>query len=220
MSKVILNHMTVKTSSKSVGNATSKRAVKPYHHGDLRTSLIAAAREALETIAPEDISFKGLAVHLGVTQPAPYRHFADREALLMAVAIEGFREFCAEIAPRQELSAREDFVWGCDAYMRFARKNRGLYRLMFASRLLKRSDGTELSKVAGESFTILLDRVQRGSGAAGTELNAVWVWSTLHGLAMLDAEDISAGPLSSRLTSKQVIRQMVDLLMYKRKPTA
>jgi hypothetical protein len=73
-----------------------------------------------------------------------------------------------------------------------------------------------LSKAAGESFTILLETVRRCCGASGAELNALWVWSTLHGLAMLDAEEITAGPLSSPRTSEQVIRQMVDVLMRKK----
>ena len=208
--------MVAKATIKRKRNAAPGRGIKPYHHGDLQAALIVAARQALETTAPEEISLKALAVQLGVTQPAPYRHFADREALLLDVAIEGFQELCAELAPQQELSAREDFTWGCDAYMSFARKNRGLYRLMFASRLLKRADGTELTQIAGQSFTILVERVRRCAGRASAELNAVWVWSTLHGLAMLDAEEITAGPLSSPLTSKQVIRQMVSSLMQKR----
>ena len=212
--------MVIRTMRKRVRIANPGRAIKPYHHGDLRAALIVAAREALETIAPEDISLKALAVQLGVTQPAPYRHFAGREALLSAVAIDGFQQLCAQLAPQEDLSAHEDFLGGCDAYMNFARKNRGLYRLMFASRLLKRSEGTELTEVAGTSFTILLDRVRRCCGIGGAELNAVWVWSTLHGLAMLDAEEITAGPLSSPLTSKQVIRQMVDSLTHQKGPIA
>ncbi|MBV9511686.1 MAG: helix-turn-helix transcriptional regulator, partial [Caulobacteraceae bacterium] len=73
--------------------APSVKAVDAYHHGDLRSALIAAAREALETAAPETVSLKALAARLGVSQPAPYRHFESREALLAAVAADGFERF-------------------------------------------------------------------------------------------------------------------------------
>src|SRR6201981_1076574 len=64
-----------------------------YHHGDLREALIQAALNEAEQGGPEAISIKALAKTLGVSQPAPYRHFADREALLVAVTAEAFRQF-------------------------------------------------------------------------------------------------------------------------------
>src|SRR4051812_50108449 len=66
----------------------SQLARKPentYHHGDLRDALIKAALREAEQGGTEAISIKALAKQLGVSQPAPYRHFADREALLAAV---------------------------------------------------------------------------------------------------------------------------------------
>ena len=200
---------------KTARTAGAKGATRAYHHGDLRASLIAAAREALETTAHEDISLKGLASHLGVSQPAPYRHFADRGALLRAVATQGFQEFCAKLEPASGLSARRDFTRACEAYLSFAQSNRGLYRLMFASRLLKDSEGSELSKVADDAFILLLQRVRRCIGAEDALVNAVWIWSTLHGLAMLDAEQITSGPLAGNLTSGQVIRHMLKSMMRK-----
>src|SRR5215468_8751049 len=66
-----------------------------YHHGDLREALVQAALREAEQGGPEAISIKALAKELGVSQPAPYRHFADREALLAAVTAEAFRQFTA-----------------------------------------------------------------------------------------------------------------------------
>ena len=74
----------------------SQLARKPentYHHGDLRDALIKAALREAEQGGAEAISIKALAKQLGVSQPAPYRHFADREALLEAVTAEAFRQF-------------------------------------------------------------------------------------------------------------------------------
>src|ERR1044072_1136538 len=74
----------------------SQLARKPentYHHGDLRDALIKAALREAEQGGTEAISIKALAKQLGVSQPAPYRHFADREALLAAVTAEAFQQF-------------------------------------------------------------------------------------------------------------------------------
>ena len=70
-----------------------RKPFKTYHHGDLREALIQAALREVELGGPEAISIKALAKQLGVSQPAPYRHFADREALLEAVTAEAFRQF-------------------------------------------------------------------------------------------------------------------------------
>ena len=215
MNTPIINHESPLLLSKTAHTRRVKGGARSYHHGDLRASLITAAREALETTAHEDISLKQLASHLGVSQPAPYRHFADREDLLRAVATQGFQEFCAELAPASGISARRDFTKACDEYLSFAQRNRGLYRLMFASRLSRDSAGTELSKVGNDAFSLLLHRVRRCIGAEGAQVNAVWIWSTLHGLAMLDAEQITSGPLAGHLTSGQVIRHMLKSMMRK-----
>src|SRR5213592_4334026 len=76
----------------------SQLARKPentYHHGDLRDALIKVALREAEQGGTEAISIKALAKELGVSQPAPYRHFADRDALLQAVTAEAFRQFNA-----------------------------------------------------------------------------------------------------------------------------
>jgi AcrR family transcriptional regulator len=56
----------------------ARKPLNAYHHGDLREALIRAALQDAEQGGPEAISIKALAKKLGVSQPAPYRHFADR----------------------------------------------------------------------------------------------------------------------------------------------
>ena len=139
-------------------NITAIKAVKPakaYHHGDLREALMAAAREALETPAPETITLKSLAVRLGVSQPAPYRHFDSREALLTAVAAEGFVRFAAALTDAKSELADQPFERACLAYLEFGRVNRGLYRLMFASNLLRTAGDGALTRAAAQSFEFL-----------------------------------------------------------------
>ena len=73
----------------------ARKAQNAYHHGDLRDALVQAALHEVELGGPEAISISALAKKLGVSQPAPYKHFADRETLLMAVTAEAFRQFSA-----------------------------------------------------------------------------------------------------------------------------
>src|ERR1700745_4165250 len=91
-----------------------EKAENAYHHGDLRAALIAAARQVLETARPEAITLKSLAHRLGVSQPAPYRHFANRDALLAAVAADGFERFRdALVAARDGARENEGVLQSC-----------------------------------------------------------------------------------------------------------
>src|ERR1700679_1921974 len=75
----------------------ASKPLHTYHHGDLRDALVQAALREAERGGPEAISLKALTKALGVSQPARYRHFADREALLAAVTAEAFRQFSAAL---------------------------------------------------------------------------------------------------------------------------
>src|SRR6185437_525860 len=88
LSYMVLHSRLRYSSSEKNRQMSRQLARKPqntYHHGDLRGALVQAALREAERGGPEAISIKALAKELGVSQPAPYRHFADRGALLEAV---------------------------------------------------------------------------------------------------------------------------------------
>lgn len=177
----------------------SVKAADVYHHGDLRAALIVAAREALETITPDAVTLKSLAARLRVSQPAPYRHFDSREALLAAVAADGFERFRAELIEAEAGAPdAQKFEACCLAYVAFGRANLGVYRLMFASRLLSTSDDRALKQAASAAFDMLVEGVSQYVPAERVHATAVWIWSTLHGLVMLDAEGLLSGPRKRR----------------------
>src|SRR5262245_12522991 len=62
-----------------------------YHHGDLRRALLAEAIRTIQEEGVETLTLRGVGANLGVSRTALYRHFADKSALLGAVAAEGFR---------------------------------------------------------------------------------------------------------------------------------
>jgi AcrR family transcriptional regulator len=104
----------------SLARKPKRKPKDAYHHGDLRRALIAAARREVERDQAASVSLKALALGLGVSQPAPYRHFADRETLLMAVAAEGFRDLSSAL---RAAGGGIDAV--ANAYVAFGREHTG-----------------------------------------------------------------------------------------------
>jgi AcrR family transcriptional regulator len=191
----------------------SVKAVDAYHHGDLRAALIGATREALETTPPEAITLKSLAARLGVSQPAPYRHFQSREALLAAVAADGFARFReALVAATHSALDAEKFERGCLAYLAFGRANMGVYRLMFASRLLSTSEDGALGHTSDAAFDYLLEGVGHYVAPDRAQVTAVWIWSTLHGLVMLESERLLLGATKDGSAPEEVVHQMIHAL--------
>src|SRR5437870_13854777 len=79
---------------------------KPYHHGDLRHALIQAGLELLSEGGASALDLRKVARRAGVSHAAPYRHFADKQALIAAINTEGYRRLAEQI--RQGLQAVSD----------------------------------------------------------------------------------------------------------------
>lgn len=170
--------------------STKIKPNRTYHHGGLRQALIAATREALEKADPETISLKGLSASLGVSQSAPYRHFANRETLLQTVAADGFNRLRAALTSADtEGTFEQVFERIAMAYIGFGQTNRGVYRLMFSSReICASTTNNSLATASAEAFDDLLHRVTTMSSKRAQL--AIWIWATLHGIVMLDLEGL------------------------------
>lgn len=166
---------------------------RSYHHGDLRSALIAAAGEMLERDGPEAISFRAVARATGVSQTAPYNHFQSKEGLLATVAEAGFRDLeasqaaAAEMAPR---GADRVTALGLD-YVRFALRRPQLYRLMFGVGVSDWYAHPEVLAAKGASFRPIQAALAEHLAAGGepapeaVETAAIAAWALVHGLAML-----------------------------------
>lgn len=173
--------------------STSKASqpATPYHHGDLRTALLAAARRTVECEGYEALSLRRVADEIGVSSAAPYRHFKDKRALLAALATEGFvalRETYETV--RGVVDPVERLLAGARAFIAFAAARPGLFRLMFDSDLLS-GDPRPASDLA-EPALLAYASVERGVAAVlpvpdDTLIKArtLFLWSTLHGLIVL-----------------------------------
>jgi AcrR family transcriptional regulator len=159
---------------------------KRYHHGDLRAALVGAAIEGLE--AGEPFSLRAVARRAGVSAAAPYRHFADREALEAAVAVEGFADLRADLGAAlagvpADAPASDAIAALGIAYVSFALRRPAVFRLMFGNEC----DDADSARVhASHGLHALLDEVirERLAGASGAE-PATALWALAHGLAFL-----------------------------------
>lgn len=183
--------------------ARVRKPQKSYHHGDLSDALVAAALRMAEAEGPEAVSFSALARELGVTQAAPYRHFADRDALLTAAATEAFRLFAKALREAvAKASRRTPLERMAHAYLKFGRERAGLYRLMYAARLVERSlVGSELQRAVEDGFLAMLDYYGPATNAAAREIIALKFWAALHGVVMLGDQGLL--PLKVRKLSAE-----------------
>jgi AcrR family transcriptional regulator len=163
---------------------------KTYHHGNLRAALIEAGLAALEQQDTADLSLRAIARDVGVSANAAYRHFADKDALLAAVAAEGFRRFAQHQsqAAQGHATALEARVAAGRAYVQFAQDHPALFRLMFG-RLLNATAPAELQDSAGMAFQGLLEASARESTTPADSDHvltlAIARWSMVHGLSHL-----------------------------------
>ena len=164
----------------SVNMATSKA----YHHGDLRSALVRAALELLEEAGEADLSLRAVARRAGVSPAAPYRHYADREALVSAVAAVGYRELAQRLAAAHPAPATPDQLASVAvAYVQFALERPALFRIMFGEPCDRDSDERVAATAAVSQYLRAI--VARTFPAGDADALATAVWALVHGLAFL-----------------------------------
>lgn len=164
-----------------------------YHHGNLRQELLAAARRDLREKGKENLSLRALARETGVSQTAPYRHFADKPALLAALAAQGFTELtaCTERALETAGGDPQAMLIGAgQTYVRYARDNPELFKLMFGPRLQPQDEAEELGEARDQAFASISMIMQRGIDKHVFVQDdpvrlARAAWAMVHGLATL-----------------------------------
>jgi AcrR family transcriptional regulator len=139
---------------------------RPYHHGRLRAELLAEAERTLREQGVEALSLRDLARQAGVSHAAPRRHFADRQALLDALAEAGFIRLGDEVRAAIN-GAGEDYEArlraAATAYMRFATEDAALVDLMFAAKSAARTGAAPESSVP--LFATVADLIDQGQQA-------------------------------------------------------
>ncbi|MFJ7191658.1 TetR/AcrR family transcriptional regulator [Streptomyces bacillaris] len=155
-----------------------------YHHGDLRAACLRAARELLEEDGSAALSLRAVARRAGVSATAPYRHYADREALVSAVAAEGYRELAGYLAQTHPApSTPDELAAVAVAYVRFALEHPALFRAMFA----EPCDPTSEERVAAtEAISAYVRTIVHATFPdVDADVLSTTVWALVHGLAFL-----------------------------------
>jgi AcrR family transcriptional regulator len=163
-----------------------------YHHGDLQSALVDAAIGVIAERGVRGFSLAEASRRLGVTTAAPYRHFADRDELLAAVAARALGVFAAMLSaaakatdtPAQRLASM------AGAYVRFAAQQRPLFDALFNSGLDK-SRYPDLQRAwepVDALLTVVLEVCEDDPGAADALADAVEASAHGHALLLIDGE--------------------------------
>lgn len=164
---------------------------RTYHHGNLKASLIEAGVAALAETDIDALSLRQLAKAVGVSANAAYRHFDDKDALLTAMAAEGFRRFAAaQAASAQGVAHAEDRLKASGrAYVAFAQAHPALYRLMFQRMDQVMANPALIAHADGGGMAVLLEATSSLIGAPMDDervrVAAAASWSLVHGLSAL-----------------------------------
>lgn len=174
--------------------AKSEAVVRNYHHGNLAVALKTAALALVRERGPNGFSLSESARRAGVAASAPYRHFSDRDALLISLAIDGndLLARCLAEAAAGAGSPLEAMIEIGVAYVNFASRHHDYFDVMFNS---------GIDRVA---YPALVDAAQRsfGIGVAAARLLAddperqldiaFGTWTLAHGIATLQRQDALA----------------------------
>ena len=204
--------MSTTTCKIDAGLTTSART---YHHGNLRAALLAAAEAALADGA--DLSMRELAREVGVSHAAPRRHFADKQALLDALAEDGFRRLGEQL---REATTGRDFpermLGFARAYVAFAVDHAALLELMFAGKHRVEAVRVASDQAFKAPLALIVDAQAAGDVLPGTleEVGTI-VLATFHGLAAM----VNNGMLEAAALD-EIVPATVERLLLGLRPRA
>jgi AcrR family transcriptional regulator len=164
---------------------------RPYHHGNLREALLQGAVRVIAELGPAAFTLREVARRAGVSHNAPYRHFRDKDALLAAVAAQGFRELTRAMrdAGERQSNALDKLKQSGLAYVAFALRRPEHFTVMFDAPVSAGKD-PEYLQAPKEAFHTLVTHIEdcqnEGLLAPGNTLErTLYAWSLVHGIAKL-----------------------------------
>ncbi len=186
---------------------------------DLKTACVDEALSIIEEQGLDGLSLREVARRLGVSHAAPYKHFASRDHILAAVVSRAYRNFaaCLEARPSAK-TAHEDLHNMGIAYIEYAFERPLHYRLMFDTALPDPESHPDMLAEAKHAFALLQKGVEavhdatRGPGPhEETDHDALFIWSTLHGLVGAMQSDA----MKTVEVSKQTLERAIPEIMMR-----
>jgi AcrR family transcriptional regulator len=170
-----------------------------YHHGNLRAALLARAWDVVDREGVDELSLRQLARDAGVSHGASGRHFRDRQALLDAVALQGFQQLNATLAEAagSSTSFGERFRAVAESYVAFAVAHPAILRLMYTAK-----HHPEATPELLAASRVGMDELQQmfAAGQASGDLrpgdpraHALVAFAAVHGVAQLATDDLLGG---------------------------
>lgn len=179
---------------------TGKKASnkETYHHGNLRETLIEASAHIIKIQGIEGLSLRKLADQVGVSRAAPYHHFKDKNALLAAVAEQGFESLgrLLQNVIDQDIPLLDRLKQAIKGYLEFAVEHPTQYDLMFGRKLWKSDQFDDFQRQAKDCFRLYVQLFEQliNQGFLNKNEDALrlsqLLWATLHGLAKLTEEGL------------------------------
>jgi AcrR family transcriptional regulator len=187
------------------GNICSVPPRTRYHHGNLRRALLSAARSNVAA-QREDWSLRDIAKDVGVSSAAPYRHFRDRQALLLGVAVDIAEDLAALLdATSEQCRGRSRFLVMARAYVEFATERAPEFRTCLTAQRIGAESKSGGAPDASDAEHVLAP-VWRKLATAWTEFARAGrprfsaARSLIHGAAVLAASGEAPGDLDDSLT--------------------
>lgn len=211
-------------STPTVERSAPPKARRPYHHGDLRRTLLDTALALVENEGVSHLTLREIARRAGVSHAAPYRHFADKAALLAAVAEEGFQTMRAALIEASDRVDASDALGRLRAsgvaYVGFASSHGSHYRVMFGPEIVDRAAHPTLHEASQQTFRVLVDQIveaqKQGALRGGPPLDlAVANWATAHGLSMLLLDRQLASMPEECSDPSRVLYQVIEGMLAK-----
>lgn len=200
-----------------------------YHHGNVKKELIDAALRLMENEDIEQISLRRLAREIGVTPPAVYNHFADKQTLMVAIKTRAFAELniyfdeACTADPDPELELRDLLL----AYFSFSQQNPARFNVLFRGDVSRSHISDDFLRMSCKTINrlrrVMLAIYQKYQVQCSEEQlvnQATLAWAQVHGLIVLrDSGSILATigsegwPRSCALQTDEDINSLLEILV-------
>ncbi len=197
------------------------RKTTEYHHGNLREACIKEGIKLLHKRGADKLSLRDIARRLKVSPGAPYRHFANKQDLLAAIATWGFDEFAKYLQsyPKDAVREHHRFRSMGHSFLDFAKDHPDVFRLMFSGKIDDFLAYPELRAAGEKAFAVLYNCIARGREAGefiDVDCNRISVhaFAMMHGYCTLLLNNRLQSANINDHTAHALLDGMTDDMMF------